>query len=263
MHHSRILKSGRMLAAGLLLAGCFTMQSEARTPPRLRQGMTLFEEGLNRWDQEQLKQALDLFDKAVEQKPDQYKAWFMKGLTEFHLMLLHRSRGADADKTLSADLRDAAEHSMDRVLSLNRDFGEACALKAVLLGMAIAEHPLTAIWRGPRLQKLQKRALELDPENPRIWYLMGVSYHLAAGRFGSEVKALEYLTRADELFERDEPGRRAFHYPAWGHAHCLMFLGEIHREQNDKKEAERFYRKALAVNPYLDGVRKLLKEVRE
>ncbi|MGD9874081.1 MAG: tetratricopeptide repeat protein [Kiritimatiellia bacterium] len=259
MHHRGIVTA----AAGLLAAVLCALPAYARAPAQLLQGMSLLEAGLNRWDQSGLEQALEHFDRTVQKNPMQYEAWYMKGLAEFHLMLLHESLGIATNRELTAKLRDAAEHSMDRVLSLKKDFGEACALKAVLLGMAIAEHPLTAVWRGPRLQKLQKKAFALDPENPRIWYLMGMSRHFAPRPFGSEEKAKEYLLHSAELFEHDQPGRRTFNYPAWGHAHCLMFLGEICREQGNKKEAARYYRKALAVNPHLDGVRKLLKEMKK
>lgn len=251
------------VAAGVLAVALCPLPLYANAPARLLQGMSLLEEGLNRWDQKCMEQALEHFDRSVQKKNEQYEAWYLKGLAEFHLMLLHKSLATKPDKELAAILREAAEHSMDRVLSLKEDFGEAWALKAVLLGMAIAEHPLTAAWRGPRLQKFQKKALALDPGNPRIWYLMGMSRHFAPGPFRSEEQAKKYLLRAAELFEHDQPGRRTFNYPAWGHAHCLMFLGEISRGQNDKKEAARYYREALAVNPYPDGVEKLLKEMQK
>ena len=251
------------IAAGLLASSLFAPPAHARAPARLLQGMSLLEQGMNQWDQNRLDQALQHFEISVQKRPEEYEAWYLKGLTEFHLMLLHKSRTTGEDKKLAENLRDAAEYSTDRVLALKSDFGEACALKAVLLGMAIAEHPLTAVWRGPRLQKFQKKALALDPQNPRIWYLMGMSHHFAPGPFGSQEKAKEYLLHSAELFEHDQPGRRAFSYPAWGHAHCLMFLGEISREQGNNTEAAVYYRRALAVNPHLDGVRTLLKELQK
>ncbi len=250
-------------AAAMLAALLCPLFAPARTPAHVLQGMALLEEGMSRWDPVRLEQALEHFSRSTASNPEQFESWYLKGLAEFHLMLVHESRAAEADKALTAKLRKDAEHSMDRTRALKQDFGEASALKAVLMGMAIAEHPATAIWRGPRLQHLQKEALALDPENPRIWYLMGMSRHFAPRPFGSRKKAREYLLRAAELFEHDQPGRRVFRYPAWGHAHCLMFLGEISREENNNREAAEFYREALAVNPHLDGIRKLLKEIQK
>ncbi|MGQ0642716.1 MAG: hypothetical protein ACT4P6_18385, partial [Gemmatimonadaceae bacterium] len=94
---------------------------------------------------------------------------------------------------------------------------ETHALRASVTGQMIAVgNPMSGMWLGPRADGHMDKALELGPNNPRVWMLKGVGTMFKPKMFGGGAdNAEKELLKAIELFANDRPTAPA---PKWGHA---------------------------------------------
>jgi tetratricopeptide (TPR) repeat protein len=121
--------------------------------------------------------------------------------------------------------------------------------------------PLSVFTQGPKVGKDREKALALDANNPRVYYLTGVSFWFAPEILGGSDKALEYLKIAESLFEKDGKRKTTAFNPSWGRSSCLAFIGDIYASQKQEQNAYIYYKKSLEVNPNdpmaLRGMKKL------
>lgn len=216
----------------------------------LVRGVLQFRTGANNWDYSAMTNSVALLQSACRAEPDSYAAHYWQGAAQFHL-LLHRRRWEDVkrDRDEEARIMGHTVGLLERALELRKDDPETHALLSTLHGMRIAGAPYTALWRGRKVSHHRKLALRADPDNPRIHYLLGMSHFHAPAILGGKKGALSALRKAEELFEAERDAAVSPLTPAWGYVHCLAFIGEAYRELGNRKEAEAYYRKALAVNP--------------
>jgi tetratricopeptide (TPR) repeat protein len=95
----------------------------------------------------------------------------------------------------------------------------------------------------------RSKALELDPTNPRVHYLTGMSFWYAPEILGGKDKALSHLLKAEQLFLREASEEHHPLDPRWGQDLCLAFIGDIYRNKKNISTAREYYQKALALNP--------------
>jgi tetratricopeptide (TPR) repeat protein len=154
--------------------------------------------------------------------------------------------------------------SLRRALELRESHSECHALLCTVYGMLIADNPASALWFGRKVQAHRKAALSGEAENPRTYYLMGVSTLRAPGFLASKAGALKLLLRAEELFEFERKKDLPPVEPTWGYDHCLAFIGECYTELGEPGRAREYYLKALRLNPghgiALKGIEKCGKE---
>jgi tetratricopeptide (TPR) repeat protein len=126
---------------------------------------------------------------------------------------------------------------------------DALALRSTVIGMTIglSGNPMSGMTLGPKSSGLLDRAKELEPRNPRVWLISGMSAMFTPKMFGGgSDKAEADLRKALTLFETDKPVSPA---PSWGRADAYIWLGQA-LQQNDKKdEARTMYQKALEIQP--------------
>ena len=109
---------------------------------------------------------------------------------------------------------------------------------------------------GRRASETLDKALELDPENPRILYLKGVSLLMAPGPFGDREEALRHLARAVSRFRAESGSASAA--ISWGEPEAFAFLGLAHAREDDPVRAREHYERALALAPEFAWVRNRL-----
>ncbi|MGQ0539376.1 MAG: tetratricopeptide repeat protein [Gemmatimonadaceae bacterium] len=125
---------------------------------------------------------------------------------------------------------------------------ETHALRASVTGQMIAVgNPISGMWLGPRADGQMDKALELGPNNPRVWMLKGIGTMFKPKIFGGGAdRAEKELLKALELFTNDRPAPPA---PAWGHAEAYTWLGRAYAAQDKLDEARAAYEKALQLDP--------------
>jgi len=141
---------------------------------------------------------------------------------------------------------DGVDH-LDKCIDKNQDFAEAYALTSSLLGTKISVSPIQGMVLGPRSVIALSKAESLDPHNPRVLLMSGISvFHRPKAFGGGADRAMDILLNAAEHFSTYEPASEL--YPQWGHEEVYAWLGQIAESKEDYAMAKMYYKKALEIN---------------
>lgn len=135
---------------------------------------------------------------------------------------------------------------------------EALALHSSVLGQMIglSGNPLSGMTLGPKAGGYLDRAKEMEPRNPRVWLISGMSAMFTPKMFGGGPdKAEKDFRKAADLFPADSPTPPA---PSWGRADVYIWLGQALQQQDKKDEARAAYQKALELQPGNQWVTRVL-----
>lgn len=172
-----------------------------------------------------------------------YRYW--QAYTLFYASIYWMEQGAEKK----------AERATDRAISLLKDqsrkTAEDYALLAFLQGFSI---PFKAGIRAPFISasagKNARIALDMDPENPRAYYVLGNNDFYTPSQFGGGKKVVEYLEKAIALCadQADNP-----YLPTWGGDSAYeMLIRYYHREGETEKWQSTLTR---ALDTYPDSYR--------
>ena len=155
-----------------------------------------------------------------------------------------------ADESKKADrlaLLAEAQTSLETLLALKPDDGEALILLSSVLGATIAHQPERGPTLGSKASQLAARAEKAAPQSPRVALLRGIDMLFMPAMYGGGLNAAATrLEHAKTLFER-EPSTAP--WPNWGRTDLYAWLGQVAVKQGDKGRARALYRKALEEEP--------------
>lgn len=136
----------------------------------------------------------------------------------------------DTDK-IAAHL-DKAQAALDRAKAIAPEESEVAALQGYIYTGRIWESPMVNGARYSSSSTSQyNKAIELNPQNPRGYYLMGMHIFFTPKFFGGGAeKALPYLQKAAERYEGFEPASRL--HPDWGKVYNQHLLERAEKELN-------------------------------
>ena len=214
----------------------------------VKTGIVEFTAAYQAWDATGFARAAGTFAKACTKQPDSGTNFYWKGVAEFH-RLLHLL-GSPTNQTEAMEALQKTITTLTTAVKLDGSNAESHALLGTVYGMSIAENPLRAMWLGSRVMSEQEQALQCGSSNPRVQYLLGMSHYHAPKMWGGKTKALECLLKAERLFtvEAEQPAGPT--EPRWGRSNCLAFIGKTYDALGKPAEAEKYFRKALEVNPH-------------
>jgi hypothetical protein len=131
------------------------------------------------------------------------------------IMLASQAMEQEQTDKISAHL-DKAQAAVDRAKAIAPESSEVAALQGYVYTGRIWESPMVNGARYSGIcQESYAKAIELDPENPRAHHLMGMQIFFTPKFFGGGAeKALPYLQKAAERYERFEPASEL--HPTWG-----------------------------------------------
>lgn len=126
---------------------------------------------------------------------------------------------------------DKAEALINKADSLQPDNSEIYVLKSFITSMKISVDPQN---RGQQLGMksgmLLGKALQLDPENPRAYFLKGQGLIFTPPQFGGgKDKAIPVLETAVKKFAKFKPTSSIM--PHWGEAKCKAALEECKKSE--------------------------------
>lgn len=127
--------------------------------------------------------------------------------------------------------RDAYLDEADRELGeavaiLGKDNDETLVLAGMLAHARMAVKP-QARWQkyGKLFEENLEKAKAINAENPRIYYMMGLSNFFKPKMFGGGKKAAQpYFEKADGFYAKETDAD--MNKPFWGKAQCTYFLGQ-------------------------------------
>jgi len=144
---------------------------------------------------------------------DQATEWLPMYYAAFATILMARTE-TDDDK-IDIDL-DQAQKYIDMAAKIKSEEPEILVLQGLLHQSRIKVSPIS---RGQKYSSMANEVFEkakvLNPENPRIYYLMAMNVLNTPKMFGGGKKnALPLFQKADEKFNKFEPLSQIF--PSWG-----------------------------------------------
>lgn len=152
---------------------------------------------------------------------------------------------------------DEADRLLDQATA-KAPTADALALLSSVMGLQIglSNNPLAGMTLGPKSANILDRAKELEPRNPRVWLISGMSAMFTPKMFGGGTdKAEQDLRKAITLFDAD---RAVAPNPAWGRADAYIWLGQALQKEEKPADAKAAYEKALEIQPDNQWVRRVL-----
>lgn len=193
-----------------------SFQAQAQTlEETLNKAFTLFGNGK---DLGPKMAASSQFDLAANKWPNEwaanyYAAW-SKAIISYN----------EPDKKRKDLLLDEADKYFEKVKSLNDKSDETYVLGALIANARLSVDGGTR-WKkyGDIFNDNLEKAKSINPDNPRIYYLKGVSIFYTPAAFGGgKKKAKEYLEKAKPLFSKQD--KSSILKPYWGEFQCDDYL---------------------------------------
>lgn len=145
-----------------------------------------------------------------------------------------------------------AEKNIQELIRREPDQGAACGFLAGFLGYKIGINPLSAIVNGPQSADALKKALSLSPRDPFVRQVAAQIEFFTPPLFGgSKERALVLFERAVNTYEA--PGGPPT--KDWVYVNTLLGLARAYEATGKVTQADRVYRKILALEPAFVWVR--------
>lgn len=152
------------------------------------------------------------FYKISKQHPDN---WLTNYYTAYAFMQLAGTYEDQSLPTVVAYL-DKAQAAIDKANTLAPNHAEVLVLQGFIYVARIWESPfMNGGLYGRKISKLFKQAIEIDPENPRAYYLKGLlTYHTPRFVGGGKERAKPWLVTAQAQY--DDFNYESEILPYWG-----------------------------------------------
>jgi hypothetical protein len=173
-------------------------------------------------DQQQKVEYSNKFDLLAKKFPDEWAAHYYNAFSKAVL-----SYNEKDEATRDAWLDEAEKERDEAVALLKKENDETYVLAAMIANARLAVKP-QARWQkfGKIFDEDLAKAKELNPDNPRIYYLQGMSKRFTPKMFGGGKKAaLPYFEKAATLFSKENDNDIVNHI-SWGKAVNDHFLKE-------------------------------------
>jgi len=132
-----------------------------------------------------------------------------------------------------AYLDEADKEKEDAVSILKKENDETYVLGAMIANARMGVDPMNR-WQkyGKLFSENLESAKELNPDNPRMYYVQGTSKFFTPKQFGGGKKAaMPYFEKAEGLFAKETGGDIT--KPYWGKEHNQYFLLQCKQEDKD------------------------------
>lgn len=209
------------------------------------EGTQLIQQGLDRWSEEDLLQGRFLFQRVLNLNIEPHLIHYYLAYADYRLAIFYMA--GENKKNTGYYIDEAIEHLKESI-RLKNDWAESRALLSALYGNKIGIKPELSNTLGPKAGIEIEAARRIEPENPRVWLIKGISANFTPKLFGGgKDEAIKDLTKAIELFETCELADSLS--PDWGHSEAWAWLGVVQMDLENCDEAETSFEKALEVNP--------------
>jgi len=214
-----------------LTASCLAQGAD----PELGQGLRLLDDGRTLLDNAVLSQARDHFTRLTQQHSDNAVYFLELARVDAYRCEAYSVHG---DKKNAERALDAAIENVQQSLKGNEKSAYAHSLLADLYGRKISFGigMFAGPKFGPKVQAENKRALELDGSNARVFASLGRQYLNAPKMFGGDVdKATESFRKSTQLDPQSDE--------------TFVWLAMALRKKGDAAGAEQALQEALRLNP--------------
>ena len=208
----------------------------------LTRGIDLLHRGTTQGDEGNVQHARALFERATADDAHKALSLYYVGLASYRLTDL-----VD-DEDRSEAYMDDAKEQLERVLEMRPDWAEADILLSGIYGRLASRGMISGMRYGRKANSALERAEEVNPNNPRLLLMRGISlYNTPSTWGGDKEEAVIRLQEAIARFEATSPDGPL--QPDWGHADAYAWLGIAHAKADRHDEARTAFENALDVRP--------------
>ncbi len=157
--------------------------------------------------------------------------WVTHYYAAFSKAILSYNEKDNAKK--DAFLDDADKELQESVTLLKKNNDETHVLTAMIANARMSVDPMNR-WQkyGKLFSENLESAKELNPDNPRMYYLQGTSKFFTPKAYGGGKKAaMPYFEKAENLFAKEKGGDIA--KPYWGKGMNAYFLAQCKTEDKE------------------------------
>lgn len=205
-----------------------------------------------------LKAARELAQTAASQITEPSKkaaALYLVGYANYSLVNLPSEKESKEQNT------DAGIAALEEAVKLEPAFADAHALLGSLYGQKAGGGMMAGMKYGQKSAVTMERAITLQPQNPRILMLEGISLFFKPAMWGGDKqKALANLQKACDLAEKGACAAKEATMPDWGHADVFAWKGMMFAKSDeaDIDNAKAAYERALQLQPNYAWVKYVL-----
>lgn len=244
------MKKISILFSLVFLIFCFLLPQKAEAEEdlvkKVLEAKAELQAGVNVFDAAIMKKAKDKFlNLLMTEKSENGYLHYYVAMCDYRLAVFYMNENQMGEA--EAHTMESQKH-LEKSMEIMPSWGEPVALYASMLGFEIAFDWSKAMTLGMKSGEYLGKALDLEPDNPRVLFFKGSSELYTPAEYGGGAeKAIETLSRSVELFatEKVEDPIK----PSWGKEEALTFLGMAYEQTGEKEKAKELYQKALNVNP--------------
>ena len=142
----------------------------------------------------------------------------------------------ETDNAKKDALLDEADKEMEETVSiLKKETDETHVLAAMIANARMGVDPMNR-WQkyGQVFSGNLQSAKEINENNPRMYYLQGVSKYFTPKQFGGGAKAaMPYFEKAEGLFAKEAEAKKDITQPHWGQGMNTYFMGECKKAEKE------------------------------
>jgi tetratricopeptide (TPR) repeat protein len=217
----------------MFLSSALVAQQTAE--PDLTAALRLLDEGRTTMAEKTLAEARDSFAKFTQKNPGSAVYFYELARTDYYRCNAAEVRG---DKKAADAALEQAIAEAQQSLKLDDHSADAHSLLADLYGrkIGLGRGFMLGARFGPKVDAENKRALELEPNNPRVLASLGRQFLHAPKMFGGDVdKAIANLQKATEVDPQEDE--------------TFVWLALAFKKKGDAASANKAVDEALRLNP--------------
>lgn len=211
----------KLLTLGLILGMTWNQMNGAES---LQSAIQTLDESVTLED---LECAFSMFEDIIPYDQDNWLVYYYAAysLTKMELIV---------DKVHIDKYADRALEYLDRAEARSKQNSEIFCLRALIHSGKIRVDKDARGFKFVTVSNaLLKKAKQLDPDNPRVYYVMGMNtLGIPSLLGGGESSAIKHFNTAADLFKKEAKSNKGFNLPHWGKSKCHSIINKIEKNES-------------------------------
>jgi hypothetical protein len=200
---------------------------------------------MSSYDEKALMKVRGEFERILQLKKNEWIVTYYMALIDY--TIASSAMGENPDKDKVKKFTESGFGNLEKSILVRDDFADAYVLRYALSfnRWAYESDKMNDIMA--QTEEAKNKATQLEPENPRLSLMDGISTFYTPEMFGGgAAKAVPILQKSVELFSKRV--EKEAYYPDWGKdmAYGFLVLAYLKRDdEGDKKLADELFNKAI------------------
>ena len=160
---------------------------------------------------------------------------YWQGYVQYYTSILQdfTDRSSEGKKTL--------KDGIETLEKTNKKNSETYALLGMMRSFSIRYNKFSAIFISKEAQKCASKAIQLDPKNPRGYYVKGSHEYYTPKNMRNNSKAIDNLKKT---IQYSHTALSNPFMPSWGEKEAYELLIRLYKETKEEEKAKEYYKEA-------------------